>query len=124
MEIVIALILVACVVYYLFRKYNESESELNQAPYKAEAPTMEPVKVETPEPVVTAPVAVEEIQWPKLASTNSQITDSVTQAPVKKPRRPRQNKPPVKQPTKPATQKAPAIQAAPKARKPRSPASK
>ena len=120
MEIVIALIVVAGVVYYLFRKYNESEAELNQAPYKVETPTVEPVKVETPEPVVTTPTPVaEEIQWPKVASTNSQITDSVTQ--VKKPRRPRQNKPQVKQP---AAQKAPAIQAAPKARKPRAPKAK
>lgn len=118
MEIVIALIVVAGVVYYLFRKYNESEAELNQAPYKVETPTVEPVKVETPETVVTTPVA-EEIQWPRVASTNSQITDSVTQ--VKKPRRPRQNKPQVKQP---AAQKAPAIQAAPKARKPRAPKAK
>ena len=122
MEIVIALILVACVVYYLFRKHNQSEAELNQAPYKAEAPTMEPPKVETPEPVVaeTVPVVVEEIQFskveasqPTLTSTNSQITDSVTQAVEKKPRKPRQNK-----------QSVPAIQAAPKTRKPRTPSVK
>jgi hypothetical protein len=121
MEIVIALILVAGIVYYLFRKHNESEAELNQAPYKAETPTMEPVKTETPESVT---VVVEEIQFPKvevvqptLVSTNSQITDSVTQAAEKKPRKPRQNK-------QSATQKAPVIQAAPKARKPRAPKAK
>ena len=107
MEIVIGLIVVAGVVYYLFRKYNEVEPELQAAPYKTEAPVVnsQPAEVKV-EPALTI---------------SDQITDSVTQAPPsKKPRR-QYHRPSQKQVE---AKKAPAIQAQPKAKKPRAPKAK
>lgn len=105
MEIVIGLIVVAGVVYYLFRKYNEAEAELQAAPYKTEAPVVNSQQ--------------EEVKVGH-AAINDQITDSVTQAPAKKPRR-QYRRPSQKQVE---AKKAPAIQAQPKAKKPRAPKAK
>lgn len=84
--------------------------QVEQAPYKVEAA---PVAESTPIIVVETPAPV-----------NPQITDAVTQAPAKKPRKPRAPKAPVAE--NPAVKKAApvkkaaAIKAAPKARTPRS----
>jgi hypothetical protein len=124
MEIIIALLVVAGLAFYLIRKNKEVEAELQQteAAYKVEAPVVESVKVETPAPVETAPapVATEEIQWPKVEVAKQ----PAKRAPrAKKPAAPRAPAKPKAVPAKTAKPKAPAIKATP-AKKPRAPRAK
>jgi hypothetical protein len=126
MEILIGLVIVCVAGWWLFFRNNEQAE--TPAPYKVDTPPAPVVetKVEVTAPVVetkvevTAPV-VELVSTP----VTPQITDAVTQAPAKKPRKPRAPKVVAEKPAaKKAApvKKAAAIKAAPK--KPATPRSK
>jgi hypothetical protein len=132
MEIIIALLVVAGLAFYLIRKNKEVEEELQQteAAYKVEAPQPANIPmVVAGNPVMptevgksaddrvesTAPVATEEIQWPKVEAAKQ----PAKRAPrAKKPAAPRAPAKPKAVPAKTAKPKAPAIKATP-AKKPR-----
>ena len=113
MELIIGLIIFAALAYYLFSKHRQMESEQETASYKVETltPTEAPVVHATSVPVV-----------------ETTIVESKPAAAAKAKRQPRQ--PAAKPATKPAVKKAQpakkpvAIQAAPKAKKPRTPKAK
>jgi hypothetical protein len=97
MEILIGLVIACVAGWWLFFRNNEQAE--TPAPYKVDTPPAPIVETKVEEP---APVPVVE-----LASTpvTLQITDAVTQAPAKKPRKPRAPK--VEAPVaKPAAKKA------------------
>jgi hypothetical protein len=115
MEILIGLVIVCVAGWWLFFRNNEQAE--TPAPYKVDTP---PAPVVETKVEVTAPV-VELVSTP----VTPQITDAVTQAPAKKPRKPRAPKVVVETPAaKKAApvKKAAAIKAAPK--KPATPRSK